>query len=49
MLIIAPLVDAVATTHEYHRLGRSKHVLAAYWTVAIGGALDTAVRVAYGD
>ena len=49
MLVVAAVMDAVAATHEDYWFGRGEHVFAAYWTVAVGGALDAAVGVTYGD
>lgn len=49
VLVIATLMNAMATTHKHHSLGRCKHILSAYWAVAVGGALDAAMRILYRD
>jgi len=38
-------MNAVTAAHEYHSLGRSKHVFAANGAIAIHRAFDTFVRV----
>lgn len=45
MLVIASMMDAMATTHEDDSLWGRKHVLAAYRTVAVRRAFDTAMSL----
>ena len=45
MFMVALLVDTVTAFHEYYLFWGCEHVVAADWTVAIGGSLDTAMRL----
>ena len=47
MLVIAQVVDTMATAHEDDGLWRRKHVLSADWTVAVGRALNASMCIAY--
>jgi len=47
VLIIASLVDAVATEHKDNRPGRSEHVLSTDWAVAVRYSLYAFMGMLY--
>ena len=49
VLVIAAVMDAVATAHEDDGLRRGEHVFTTNRTVAIGGALDAAMSITDGN
>ena len=49
MLPIAVKMDTVTALHEDYGLWGGKHVLAAYWTVAVCRSFDATMRVFHFD